>query len=306
MIIASIDIGTNTIILLIAKIDIDNEQISPLCNEQRIPRLGKGLAPGRPILKEKINELLSILEEYNKIIKKYDCEKIIVTGTNALRITSNNNEIKKMVKEKLNLDINVVSGEDEAELTFKGAVFQFKDSSNSLVIDIGGGSTEIIFGDMKKVIFKQSYQLGVVSAKEKYLKHAPPLQNEITNLQNEMDSIFGELKKKSFTVHRAIAIAGTPTTLAAIKLNLREYDEDLLEGHILSYNEIQNLILGLSNLSDIEILKKFKAVVNGREDVILNGAIILLHIMKLLGLNEVIVSTKGLRYGAVCKELFYF
>ena len=304
MTIASIDVGTNTIILLIAEVDVHKKQISSLYNEQRIPRLGKGLIPGKPILKRKIIELLNILEEYDKVIKKYNCEKIFITATNALRSASNKNEIQKIVKDKLNYDVNIVSGEDEAELTFKGAVFQFEDNYNSIVIDIGGGSTEVIFGDMNEIRFKKSFQLGVVSAIEKYLKHSPPRQSEIIKFENELAVIFADLKEKNFNFKRAVAIAGTPTTLAAIKLNLPEYDEDLLEGCVLNSIEIERLISELVKLTNSEITQRFKSVVKGREDVILSGAIILLYLIKLMGIDEISVSTKGIRYGAVCRKLF--
>jgi exopolyphosphatase/guanosine-5'-triphosphate,3'-diphosphate pyrophosphatase len=304
MIIASIDIGTNTIILLIAEAYINKKTISPLYNEQRIPRIGKGLSPGKPIPGEKVDELLIVLEDYNSIIKRFNCKKTIITATNAFRIASNANEIKEKVNEKFGFNLNIVSGEDEADLTFNGAVFSFNDELNNIVIDIGGGSTEIIYGNINEIKFKKSYQLGVVSAKEKYLKHSPPLPEEIENFKNEIGQALSEIIKINFSFQRAIAIAGTPTTLAAIKLNLTGYDEDLLEGHILNYKEIENLILELSVLEESEILQKYLSVVKGREDVILSGAIILLYIMNLLKMDEVIVSTKGIRYGAIIKELF--
>ena len=284
MIIASIDIGTNTIILLIAEIKVNSKKITPLYNEQRIPRIGNRLAPGKPILKEKVNELLLILEDYNLKIKKFNCEKTIVTATNALRIASNKNEVKKIIREKFNFDVNIVSGEEEADLTFKGAVYSFDGNYNALVIDIGGGSTEIIFGNGNNIQFKKSFKIGVVSVKEKYFKHSPPLKNEMKELKIELDQIFSGLREKKFDFKRAIAIAGTPTTLAAIKLNLSEYDEEKLEGYILKYEKIENLISELSKLNELEILQKHKSVVKGREDVILSGAIILCYIMKLLSI----------------------
>jgi exopolyphosphatase / guanosine-5'-triphosphate,3'-diphosphate pyrophosphatase len=304
MIIASIDIGTNTIILLIAKVEVSSKKIIPLYNEQRIPRIGKGLAPGKPILKEKINELLLILENYNSIIKKFNCEKIIITATYALRIASNKDEIKKIIKEKFNFDVNIVSGEDEADLTFKGAVYLFEDKYDSLVIDIGGGSTEIILGNITNIQFKKSFQIGVVSFKEKYFKDSPPSKKNIENLETESGQVFSDLKEVELNFKRVIAIAGTPTTLAAIKLNLTEYDEEKLEGFILKDDEIKNLISELSKLNEVEILQKYKSVVKGREDVILSGAIILFQIMKLLKIDKISISTKGIRYGAICKELF--
>ncbi len=304
MTIASIDIGTNTVILLIAAADVDKRTISSLYNEQRIPRIGKGLVPGKPIKKEKIEELLSILEDYNSIIKKFKCGKVLITATNAFRIASNSNGLKNIIKEKFNFNVNIVSGDEEAELTFQGAVISYKDTADSLVIDIGGGSTEIIYGNTEEIHFKKSYQAGVVSLKEKYLKNSPPFKKEKENLEEELERIFSDLTEKKFDFKTAIAIAGTPTTLAAIKLNLPIYDEDKLEDSILKCDEIKILLEELSRLSELEILDNFRSVVKGREDVILSGTIILFYIMNLLKIDEVIVSTKGIRYGAIYKELF--
>ncbi len=302
MTIASIDIGTNTVILLIAAIDVDKRTISSLYNEQRIPRIGNGLVPGKPIKREKTAELMSILEDYNSIIKKFKCGKILITATNAFRIASNSNKLKNIIKEKFNFDVNIVSGDQEADLTFKGAVTSYKGTADSLVIDIGGGSTEIIYGNTAVIHFKKSYQAGVVSLKEKYLKHSPPLKKEKENLEDELEKIFSDLAEKKFDFKRAIAIAGTPTTLAAIILNLPIYDEDKLEGSILKYDEVKNLLEELSKLTDLEILDKYSSVVKGREDVILSGTIILFHIMMILKIEAITVSTKGIRYGAIYKE----
>ena len=302
MTIASIDIGTNTVILLVAAADVDKRTITPLYNEQRIPRIGKDLVPGKPFKKEKIEELLSILEDYNSIIKKFKCGKVLITATNAFRIASNSNGLKNIIKEKFNFDVNIVSGDEEADLTFKGAVISYKNITDSLVIDIGGGSTEIIYGNTDEIHFKKSYQAGVVPLKEKYLKHSPPLKNEIESLKEELVSVFSDLKEKKFDIKRAIAIAGTPTTLAAIKLDMSIYDEDKLEGSILKYNEIKNLLEELSRLNEMDILDKYRSVIKGREDVILSGTIILFHIMKILKIPAITVSTKGIRYGAIYKE----
>ncbi len=110
MIIASIDIGTNTILLLIAETDNVTGNIIPLLNLYRLPRIGKGLKPGLPISPDKIKALLSILSEYKATAEKYKCDKIITTATNALRIASNADEIINLVKEKLDIDINVIPG----------------------------------------------------------------------------------------------------------------------------------------------------------------------------------------------------
>ena len=156
MIIASIDIGTNTILLLIAEIDDISKRISTLHDELRTPRLGRGLLANSPIKQEKVELLYKTLSEYKEIIAQYACDKIILTATNAFRIASNADELVKKINAELDLDITIVAGKDEARLSYLGAVSSFQDDDKYLVIDIGGGSTEIISGDKTGINFSNS------------------------------------------------------------------------------------------------------------------------------------------------------
>jgi len=152
MTVASIDIGTNTVILLIAEAELSNNSLRPLHNEYRMPRMGKGLEPDGEISEEKLNLLFPILTEYKTIIEKYSCEKILVTATNAFRLASNSKEISSEIKDKFNFDVNIISGEVEADYAFLGALSGTEISCSSLVIDIGGGSTELIYGKFVGVL----------------------------------------------------------------------------------------------------------------------------------------------------------
>jgi len=157
MTVASIDIGTNTVILLIAEAELSNNSLRPLHNEYRMPRMGKGLEPDGEISEEKLNLLFPILTEYKTIIEKYSCEKILVTATNAFRLASNSKEISSEIKDKFNFDVNIISGEVEADYAFLGALSGTEISCSSLVIDIGGGSTELIYGNRSEIFYKKSY-----------------------------------------------------------------------------------------------------------------------------------------------------
>ncbi|MEJ2195297.1 MAG: hypothetical protein P8X73_10640 [Ignavibacteriaceae bacterium] len=146
MIIASIDVGTNTVLLLLAEVNTSTKSLSTILNEYRMPRLGKNLKPGGNISNDKIEMLLSILTDYQKIIESHNTDNVIVTATNAFRIADNANEIIKQIKDKFGYNVNVISGETESEYAFYGAVPKSADNKLSLVIDIGGGSTELIIG----------------------------------------------------------------------------------------------------------------------------------------------------------------
>jgi Exopolyphosphatase len=298
--IASIDIGTNTVILLIA--EIKNNHIISLKNEYRVPRIGKGLEHSRNISAEKITLLIQILSEYNDIIKSYNCELVLAIGTNAFRISSNASEIIKLIKDKFGIEINIVTSLKEAEYSFLGAVSDYyNDNNDNLIIDIGGGSTELIAGKMNEIKYINSFQTGVVSGTEQFFRHDPPLLFEISNYDNFLSSTFVNIDISKNV--RAIAIAGTPTTLACIQKGLKVYNEDEVEGSILTQCDVFRLKEELYNLSSTQIKKKYSQVVSGREDVLLAGTIILHKLMKLLNLKELLVSTKGIRYGVIVEFL---
>ena len=302
--IASIDIGSNTVLLLIA--NIENGKIKTVLNYYKTPRLSKGLLPGQPINKSKINSLLSILYEYKKETIKYNCSNVFVTATNAFRIASNSEEIINKIKNELNLDIKIIKGNDEAHLSFLGASLTLPDIKDKVVIDIGGGSTEVIFGNNKMLYFRNSFQTGVVSLTEKFLQNFPFTQNDFNNVNNFLSDIFDNLLNKNIPPKQTtIVVAGTPTTLSCIHQNLKHYDEEKVEGSVLSLDDIITILEKMKKLTPKEIKTEFGEVVAGREDIILAGTLILVHLMEVLNLDRIYVSEKGLRYGIIVKYLTY-
>ena len=298
MIVASIDIGTNTVLLLIAEVNLDNLNITPIKEETRMPRIGQGTKKNAFISSEKIELLYKILEEFDKIIKDYKCERIILTGTNAFRIANNTSSIAKEIMQRFIYELNVISGETEANLAFWGATSSVKENCNTMVIDIGGSSTEIIVGNRDTILSKVSLQIGSVVATENYLKHSPPIKSEIKDLEREMDKLISnvELTKKP---NKVIAIAGTATTAVCMVLGLKEFQEELVNNFELNQDVILKLLDDLFKLNASEILMKYGNVMKGREDIILAGVIILNQIMKKFGFDKVLVSPRGIRYGAI-------
>jgi len=298
--IASIDIGTNTVILLIAEIKYN--RIVTLRNEYRVPRIGKGLMHSKRISNEKITELIQILSEFNIIIKSYNCEIVLATGTNAFRIASNALEIVQSVKDKLKIQINIATSLKEAEYSFFGALTDYYDKGNDcLIIDIGGGSTELICGSMNKIKYINSFQTGVVSGTESFFKNDPPLLSEINDFDKFLSCTFINIDISQNV--KAMAIAGTPTTLACIQKGLHVYNEEDVEGSILKQIDVYRLKEELAHLSSKQINAKYQQIVSRREDVLLAGTIILNKLMEILNLTEVIVSTKGIRYGAIVEYM---
>ncbi|MGB5893312.1 MAG: hypothetical protein WBG58_03975 [Ignavibacteriaceae bacterium] len=298
MIIASIDIGTNTVLLLIAEVDENSFEISPLLNEYRMPRIGRGLKLNKNIVVDRMEKLFDVLSEYQSIISKYNVDDVLVTATNALRIAANSTEIVERIKKQLSWNVNIISGKTEAEFAFLGAVpVSIKNKSN-LVIDIGGGSTELILGKENNIQYRKSFQIGSVSATENYLKHSPPIDKELSELEFDLQTIFAEIKN-NLAPDLTYSIAGTPTTLFCMVNGIKKYDDSIVEGGILKYEDIDRIIQDLKILIPEEIKNRYGKIMRGREDIILGGSIILLNIMCLLNLSEVIVSSRGIRYGAI-------
>ncbi len=295
--IASIDIGSNTVLLLIANINTATKNIKTIHNEYRIPRIGQGLVPNQPIKSEKITLLKNILSEFENIIQKYNCKYTILTATNALRIASNSKIIIEDIKSTYNFDVNIISGKDESRLSFLGAVSNKNYKHKTLVIDIGGGSTEIIVGQNNKLIYNESYPIGVVSLTEKYFKNSPPLIEEINQFIKSINNYLSNIPKLSPKI--AISIAGTPTTLACMKKGLMSFDESQIDGAILTTTEIKEFAETLIRLNPKSILEYYGKIVEGREDILLAGTIILNLILNHFNLTETIVSSKGIRYGAI-------
>lgn len=299
--IASIDIGTNTVLLLIA--ETQNGKIIPLRNEYRMPRLGKSLIPGGNILDDRIEELLDILKEYRQYIDESACEIILANATNAFRIASNSGQIIKRVKNETGIDINIIPGTEEARFSFLGAASAVNSEKAKMVIDVGGGSTEIILGSNTEITYSKSFPVGTVRLTEKFFRNDPPLPEEKEALLNCLAEMFEELKNKIIKPVEVIAVAGTPTSLSCMKQNLKEYIEEKVENSLLSTADFESLISEMEVLTSDEILKRFGNVIKGRNDVILSGAYLLNFLLKMNGLSEMIISSKGIRYGAVADFL---
>ncbi len=303
MIIASIDIGSNTILLLIARVDLKSGEIMPLRDEQRIPRIAKGLTPGGKISENSITQMLEILSDYFELINKFKCEKVLVSGTSAFRLASNSIEIILTIKTKFNVNLNILTGKEEAEYAFWGTKEYGIFNENRLVIDIGGGSTEIIYGSQNKIIYKKSFSIGVVSLSERYLDYKLPGKEKVAEIREMLNQKFALLPISKLAPVKTVAIAGTPVTLACIQKELQFYKEGDVEGSILTVAEIKNLCDYFTKYSPGELLNLYPNILQNREDLILSGSLILLYISELFSIDKVIVSTKGIRFGAIIKYI---
>lgn len=296
--VASIDIGTNTVLEMTAEV-LEGPVIRIIDNQYSVPRLGEGLTPGGYIKLEKFEALLHILKSYKEHAESLGCEAFIITATNAMRVAANGREIVEMVKNETGLVIEIISGAREAELSYLGASFDYASDGFIAAIDIGGGSTEVTIGRGREIIHSHSYDTGAVALTERFVNEYPLGDEAANTMAADCRSVFSPLSSFREETSGAVAIGGTPVTLYALEKSITAFEEESFEGKPLQQEEIKGLNREMVKLQPVSILAKSPQIVKGREDVLPAGGIILATILELLGLQETVVTTKGLRYGQI-------
>jgi len=307
MILAGIDIGTNTLRLLVAEISPDS--FFEVYSARSITRLGQGLDRTGMISPEAGERSLEALLTFSKDILCHAATHTTVIGTSALRSASNSHSFIHRVKQRTGLDIQVISGEEEARLTLLGVTKALAVPRGtgkpysldlSLVIDIGGGSTEMIASCPGTAPVIKSLPLGAVYLTERFIHHDPPGRDEIEHLRhavrNELDRHAEELQR--FTGSTLVGTAGTITTLAAIEQELAAYDPEMINGSLLTREWIERAVLKLG-AQTVEERRAIRGLEQGREDIVFAGAVITQEIMYRFGYSSLLVSDWGLREGAV-------
>lgn len=299
---ASIDIGTNTALLLVA--DVDNGKLSVVREEQRVPRLGKGVDREGMLSAESIERVLKVIREYQNLLSHDypEIKQVIVTGTSAVRDASNRVELAKAIQVEPGWKLRILSGEEEAEWTFAGALSMLSQEhkyQKSVILDIGGGSTEVALGADHTVIDRYSFSMGSIRFTERYLTGDPPSQSEIERCR---EAVRREFDTHLFSVSpdvQAVGVAGTVTSLAFILLNLAEYKPEQISNYLLQKNDVQQFIDYFSSHTVRQALEKWPVVMEGRADVMLAGLLILEGFLSKYSLDSIRVSTGGIRHGAV-------
>jgi len=295
---AAIDIGTNSCRLLIAEKKA-NKSLDVLSRKLEITRLGEGVDQNKFLKEEAVNRVYKALEKYKKIIDKFQVDKVRIVGTSALRDVENPHLLTDKIR-KLDLELEIISGEKEAELNYLGAASNLNE--NFLLIDIGGGSTEFIWPNTSDINFK-SLDIGCVRLTEKFISDP---RDKISSLeQKEIQSYVENLLKKKLDLNKEFkvkGVGGTITTAAAVKLALEEYDSSKIENLKLEYFELENIINRLADL-DLKARKKIKGLQPKRADIITAGLIILKTILNYINVKELYVSDHDLLYGLLKKEL---
>lgn len=297
--VAAVDCGTNSIRLLVADADPATGEIVELDRRMQIVRLGQGVDRTGRLAPEALERTFAACREYAAVIKELGAERVRFVATSASRDAENSDEFVRGVLDILGVEPEVISGDQEAELSFLGATKELAGGDHFakpyLVVDIGGGSTEFVVGD-DEVRAARSVDIGCVRMTERHLVRDgavvdPPTLGAVTAIRADIDAAL-DLAQETVPIGEAatlVGLAGTVTTVAAIALGLTEYDPAAIHHSRISFEQVQE-ITGRLLSSTHEERAAIPAMHPGRVDVITSGALVLLAVMKRTGAQEVVVS----------------
>ena len=289
--VAAFDVGTNTIRCLVAR--SSGGVLEPLKIFRRITRLGKGLRKSRQLSAGPVDMTLRALRDFSEELAGRNVARAWAVGTSALRDAPTRAKILEKAEEALGFPLEVISGEEEARLTALGVQGGIGRIEDGMVVDIGGGSTEVVRIISGAVRWWKSMPVGVVHLTEACLRSDPPLLEEIRRMRKKIEQFIGRLPAGGKTL---AATAGTPTTLAALDLGIDEYDPTLVNGHVLSLDRVNELTDTLIRMKIVERLG-LPGMEKGREDLIPAGSMIVRQLMKHWGMLKMTVSDWGLLEG---------
>jgi exopolyphosphatase/guanosine-5'-triphosphate,3'-diphosphate pyrophosphatase len=299
--VASIDIGTNTILLLIADIDSKGE-LAVLADVHEIGRLGEGIDAERRIMPAAIERCQAILTRYREIIDETKVDVIRAVGTSAVRDAANRDEFVSAMLRSTGIGIEVLSGDEEARWSYAGAVSGLPlQAARAVVLDIGGGSTELIVGDGSRIHAHRSLDIGAVRLTQKFGLDSPPADEKLADCERyiaEQVRAYPEFDAGDATF---VGVAGTVTTLAAIEQGLRAHDASRIAGYSLSITRIEARYEEMRRMSHEGLVREL-GIAPKRADVIVAGMAILLGVLRARGVPRVVVSERGLRYGIALRE----
>jgi exopolyphosphatase/guanosine-5'-triphosphate,3'-diphosphate pyrophosphatase len=301
---ATIDVGTNTVRLLIADAERGGTYRT-VFQEQVITRLGERLQETGSLSHTAVERTIRVLQRFAQTAKDHRVEQILAVTTSAAREAGNRAEFLDRVRRDAGIDLVVISGEVEASLTALGAADALgPDHATMLIVDIGGGSTEFTAFEQGRVSGYVSLPIGVVKLTEAHLKGDPPSREELesaaTSIRQGIAQVPLSLNIPSAAI--LVATAGTPTTLAAIDLRMATYDGERVTGHRLSRNRIQELLDRVCSLR-LDQRREIVGLEPARADVIVAGTLLTREILDVFGFDELTVSDGGLREGILLHHL---
>jgi exopolyphosphatase/guanosine-5'-triphosphate,3'-diphosphate pyrophosphatase len=292
--VAVIDVGTNSARLLVA--DVAGGRVSPVERRSRVTRLGRGVDLSGRLSAEAIEDACAAIGEYVATLRELGAESVDAIATSAVRDAENGSAFVAELRERFALSARVLDGEEEARLTYLGATSEQAPTEPTLVVDIGGGSTELIVGTGAEISFHTSLQAGVVRHSERHIASDPPTAIELESLAADVRGLIEAAVGNGVEAKAGIAVAGTPTSLAAIEMGLEPYDPARVHGHVLSLPSIQRM---LSQLACTPLAQRVQipGMHPDRAPTIVAGVVILVETMRAFDLEQIEASEHDILYG---------
>jgi len=293
--VAAIDCGSNSTRLLIA--DVQEGKLQNLYKQHVVTRLSDNVDTTNVISEDSKKRFIKVLRKYIRKIEEYDIQEVFCIGTAVFRNSNNSNEVIEEVKKRLNLEIRMISGEEEGILTGLGVQSSFEKLENYLIVDIGGQSTELIFDIDKKLNIK-SENIGVVSLSENYLQDNPVKENEERRAIEYFNQIFDDIE---FDERELIGVSGTFTSLGSIYLNQRNYDENEIDKITITQNSVDNIYRKLKSLSVPQIMSNYPNLDPKRAVTITSGIFLVTNLLKKYKIKQLKVSKSDILEGLILK-----
>jgi exopolyphosphatase/guanosine-5'-triphosphate,3'-diphosphate pyrophosphatase len=311
--VAVVDIGTNSTRLLIADVDRESGSLQELVRRSRVTRLGEGVDSSGSLSAAAIDRVLETLEQYRREMDDHACEANLAVLTSAVRDADNGEQFAARVRVDYGFDARVLSGDEEAQLTFLGAMSgragkgasgapRMDQSEPTVVIDVGGGSTEFIIGSDHRPSFHVSLQAGVVRMSERHIHSDPPAPHELQELAADVRQTFleGLPAQQRERIKRGIAVAGTATSAASIDQELDPYDPERVDGYDLQLATIELLLARLADMTE-EQRRQVVGLHPDRAPTIVAGMIVLGEALRVFGLEQVEVSEHDILHGGALR-----
>ena len=305
--VGAIDIGTNSVRLLVADVDGTDPRdakVVPLDRRMRITRLGQGVDRTRTLAPAAIGRTVDVLREYRAALDEHGVTRLRATATSAARDASNREDFFSAAREVLGVVPALLSGEEEAALSFLGATADLDAPGPYLVVDIGGGSTEFVLGTDAPTGLV-SLDIGCVRVTEQYLESDPPAPEELSNavaVVRDMIADVPRLVPGAADAATLVGLAGTVTTVAAVEQGLPEYDPERIHHFVLTRDAAEDVFRTLATESAAQRAHN-PGLEPGRVDVIVGGAIVLVSVLRVLGFDEMLVSEADILDGLARSQL---
>jgi exopolyphosphatase / guanosine-5'-triphosphate,3'-diphosphate pyrophosphatase len=293
--VAAVDLGSNSTRLLVA--DVDDGELNEVVRRLKITRLGEGVDERKRLLPAPIARVRNVLTDFRREAEQFSAERTLAVATSAVRDAENGEAFLGEVEWSYGFQTRLLSGHDEARLTFRGVSAGRELVEDTLVVDIGGGSTELVAGSTTELRFHDSLDLGCVRLTERFLRSDPPTDAELRECAGAAETLLAERIPSDLGPTEAIGVAGTITSIAALDLGLEAYDPEQVHGHVISTEGAQSQLERLASVPLAE-RRSLPALDPERAPVIVAGAVILVQVLKHFRLTSIEASERDILDGA--------